>query len=67
MIRGKGVVVSWVPVLGQNYMLEGAGDAMDDRHHLLAARHCEGASIAELILHVNHQQNIPICKVEIHA
>jgi hypothetical protein len=66
MIRSEGVVILWVPILGQNRMAKGAGDAVDHRHHLLSARYREGAPIAEVILYVDHQQNIAICKLDPH-
>ena len=66
MMGGKGVVVPWVPVLSQNHMTEGAGNAMDHRHNLLAARYSKSASIAEVILHVDHQQNVAVNQFYAH-
>jgi hypothetical protein len=48
-------------------MAKSAGDAMDHRHHLLSARYRESAPIAEVILYVDHQQNIAICNLHTHA
>ena len=66
MIGGEGVMIARVPVLGQNHMAEGGGNPIDHRHHFLAARHSKSASIAEVILHVDHQQNIAVCKLDAH-
>ena len=60
-------MIARMPVLGQNHMAEGVGDAVDHRNHVLAARHGKCASIAEVILHVNHQQNVAVCKLDRHA
>jgi hypothetical protein len=67
MIRGEGVVILWVPILRQNRMAKGAGDAVDHRHHLLSAWYSEGASVTEVILYVNHQQNVAISNLHPHA
>ena len=66
MIRGEGVMILWVPVLGQDHMREGGGNAMDHRHHVLAARDSKRASITEVILHVDHQQDITVSKLDRH-
>ena len=66
MIRSKRVVVPWVPILGQNHMAESAGDAMDHWHHFLAPWYRKGASIAEIILHVDNQQNVAVNQFYAH-
>ena len=43
-----------------------AANPMDHRHHILAARHRERASIAEVILHVDHQQHIAVNQLYTH-
>jgi hypothetical protein len=49
------MVILWVPILGQNRMVKGAGNAVDHRHHLLTVRYGEGSPIAEVILYIDHQ------------
>jgi hypothetical protein len=60
MIRSKRVVIPWVPVLSQDHVAEGSGDAMDHRHNILATRYRQGAAITEVILQVDHQQNVAV-------
>jgi hypothetical protein len=60
MIGSKRVVIPWVPVLGQDHMAEGTGDAMDYRHYVLATWYSQGAPVTEVILHVDHQQNVTV-------
>jgi hypothetical protein len=66
MIRGEGMMIARVPVLGQNHMAKDAGDPIDHRHHLLAARHGKSASIAEVILYIDHQQNVAVKEFDAH-
>src|SRR5450755_3571256 len=49
MIGSKRVVIAWVPVLGQDHMAEGSGDAMNHWHNILATRYRHGAPITEVI------------------
>jgi hypothetical protein len=67
VIGGEGVMVAGMPVLGQNHMAEGVGDPVDHWNHFLAARHGQSASVAEVILHVDHQQNVAVYKLDCHA
>ena len=60
MIRSEGMMIPWVPVLGQDHVAKARGNPMDHRHHILAARHRQRPSIAEVILHVDHQQNVAV-------
>jgi len=66
MVGSEGMMITRVPILGQNCMAKGARDAMDHRHHFLTARYREGAPIAKVILYVDHQQNIAICNFHGH-
>jgi hypothetical protein len=66
MIGSKRVVVPWVPVLGQDHMAEGPGDAMDHRHNILAARYRQGAPITEVILHIDYKQNVAVNQFQSH-
>ena len=53
-------MVLWVPVLGQNDMRKEAGDPMDDGNHFLAAWHRESTTVTEIILYIDHQQNVAV-------
>ena len=55
-----------VPILGENNVLESAGNPINYRHHFLAARHGQRPSVAEVILHVDQQQNVPVCNLDGH-
>jgi hypothetical protein len=39
---------------------------MDHRHHVLAARYSKRPPIAEVILHIDHQQDITVSKLDRH-
>ena len=56
-----------MPVLGKDHMLKEPGHPMDHRHHILAARYREGASITEVILYVDHQQHIAVNQLYTHS
>src|SRR5262249_52482261 len=60
VIGGEGYVVRWMPVLGQNDVGEFFGNAVDRRHDLLPARHGQRAAGAEIVLDVDHKQDIPV-------
>src|ERR1700677_2481093 len=60
------MMILWMPVLGHDHVLKERSHPMDYGHHFLAARHREGASIAEVILHVDHQQHIPVNQLYTH-
>jgi hypothetical protein len=49
-----------VPVLGQHHELEAAAELVDERHHLVATRHREVAAGAEVVPHVDNQQDIRV-------
>ena len=38
MVGSEGMMITWVPILGKNYVLESAGNPINYRHHILAAR-----------------------------
>ena len=58
MAGGKGKVPARMPVLGENHMREPLCQSIDERHDLVAARDRERAAGTEVVLNVDHQQNI---------
>ena len=67
MIGRKGMMIPWVPILGHDQVAKERGNPMDHRHDVLAAWHREGASIAEVILHIDHQQHIAVNQLYTHS
>src|ERR1700761_3424461 len=61
------MMVAWVPVLGQDHMLERRRNAVDHRHYFLSSGDSQCSAIAEVILHVDHEQNITVCKLDPHG
>ena len=53
-----------MPVLGQHHVLETPGQPVDHRHDLVAARNRKPAARAEVVLDVDHQQDIPIADTQ---
>ena len=51
-----------MPVLGQHHVAESCGHPVDDRHHLVAARHRQRAAGAEIVLHVHHDENVVVAE-----
>ena len=49
-----------VPVLRQHHMRESRGQAIDQRHDLVAARHRQPAARTEVVLDVDDQQDVAI-------
>ena len=49
-----------MPVLGQHHMLETPGQQVDHGHDLVAARNRKTAARTEVVLDVDHQQDIAI-------
>src|SRR5262249_23946817 len=60
MRRCKRQVPGRMPVLGEHDVGELAGDTVDDRHDLVPARHGEAAARAKILLHVDHEENVPL-------
>ena len=62
MLAGVGVrkrgVMGAVPVLGEEYVVEARGDAMNDRNDFIAARNGERAAGAEVVLHVDDEEGV---------
>src|ERR1700677_3898923 len=67
MMRSKGMMIWWMPILGHDQVAKERGHAMDHGNHLLAAGHGEGASITEVILYVDHQQHIAVNQLYTHS
>ena len=51
-----------MPVLGQHHVAESRGHPVDDRHHLVAARHRQRAAGAEVVLHVHHDEDVVVAE-----
>src|SRR5712671_2697733 len=49
-----------MPILGQDHVWNPRGQPVDDRDHLVAARNRESPTRAEIILNIDHQQNIAL-------
>lgn len=60
MVRRKGDVVAWMPVLRQHHIGEFLGDAVDGGHDLFAAGNGERPAGAKIVLHVDHQQHVAV-------
>ena len=56
-----------VPVLGQHHVLEPLAEQVDERHHLVAARHRKLAARTEVVLHVDDQQDVGIGDLVSHG
>ena len=58
-MRGReGEVAGWVPVLRQHHAVESRGEAVDDRHDLVAARNGKRAAGAKIVLHVDDDEDV---------
>ncbi len=55
---GEGVMTERMPVLGEDNVLEARGDGVDYRDDLVAARHGQSAAGAEVILHVDDEEEV---------
>jgi hypothetical protein len=67
MIGSKRVVVPWVPVLGQDHVAEGSGNAVNHRHNILATWYRKCPTVAEVILHIDYQQNVAVNQFHSHV
>ena len=63
MRRGERAVARRMPVLGQRDMSEALGETVDDRHHGIAVGHRERAAGAEIVLHIDDQQQIVVANL----
>ena len=64
--RSKGAVRRWMLVLRQDHMLEAARKLIDEGYDLVTAGHGETAAGAEIVLHIDSQQNIAVCDLLCH-
>ena len=62
----KGAMARRMPILGQHDMAEALGKAIDDRHHGIAVGNCKRAARAEIVLHVDDQQQIFVAGPDLH-
>ena len=51
-------MIGRVPVLGEDHVRKPAGEAVDDRDHFIAARNRKGTTWAEIVLNIDHKQNV---------
>src|SRR5689334_19482696 len=58
MRRRKRTVSRWMPVLRQRHMAEAFRKLVDDRHHSVAVTNRQRAARAEVILHVDHKEQV---------
>jgi hypothetical protein len=58
MAAGKGAVPRRMPVLGQHHVLEALAEPVHQRDNLVAAGHRERAARAEIVLHVDDEENV---------
>ncbi len=64
-MRGReGEVPARVPILRQHDMGERRGEAVDERHDLIAARNGKRTAGHEIILHVDNEQHIARADVD---
>src|SRR4051812_14149617 len=56
-----------MPVLGQHHMIEAFSETIDDRHHCIAAGHCERAAGTEIVLHVDDDKHIILAWSHLHC
>ncbi len=61
MLAGKRAVILRVPVLRQHGIVKACGQLVDDGHDRVAVGHCQGSTRAEVILHIDHQQDAALC------
>jgi hypothetical protein len=57
---GEGAIAGRMPILGQRDMVEAFGEAIDDRHHGITVGNSKRAAGAEIVLHVDNQQQIVV-------
>src|ERR1700738_326029 len=55
-----------MPILGQHDMTEALNEAIDDGHHGIAIGNSKLAAGAEIVLHVDYQQQIIVAGPDLH-
>ena len=58
MCAGKRLVVGRVPILGEDNVIESGSDLKDNGKDLVTARNGQGSGGAEVVLHVNDEENV---------
>jgi hypothetical protein len=56
-----------VPVLREDDVLEGGGEAVDERDDLIAFLHRQRAAGREAVLHVDHEEDVLRCRLHLRA
>jgi hypothetical protein len=56
-----------MPVLGQHHVIEAFGETIDDRHHGIAVGNRKRAAGAEIVLHIDYQQQIIVAWPDRHS
>ena len=60
--------MAWrMPILGQRNMIEALGEAIDEGHHGVAIGDRKRAAGAEVVLHINYQQQIIVAEPDLHS
>ena len=57
MRRRERGMAARMPVLGQDHIRESGRERIDDRHHGVALGHGQGAAGAEIVLHIDDDQD----------
>jgi len=60
MGTGERLVTGRVPVLSQDDMRESRDKPVDQRHDLVAARHCQRPTRAEIVLNIDDQEKVSV-------
>jgi hypothetical protein len=55
-----------MPVLGQDHMIEAFGETIDNWHHGIASSNGKRAARAEIVLHIDYQQQIIVAWSDLH-
>jgi hypothetical protein len=58
MTGGKRLVAGGMPILGQHHVLESCGQPIDEGHNLVTGGDWQPSAGTEIVLNVDHQENI---------
>src|SRR5262249_13583372 len=53
-------MIGRMPILGQDDVWKPRSQSVDDRNHFVAARNRKGATRAEIVLNIDHEQNVTL-------
>src|SRR2546425_10249265 len=56
-----------MPVLGQHHVIEAFGETIDNRHHGIAIGNRKCPAGAEIVLHIDYQQQIIVAWSDLHS